>query len=170
MTILQQQALVARVRDERMDGEVAMFLLGACCVLTTGRHAQTYGLVALRTSYAALPHVDGAGREERRFNRDYLNEHSRDRKWGGEAQLRALARHFEVDVVVIDREEPDSKVLLFECHSNRLRRSKDWEVDIVPRLARQRSSDWPRTDEVKYPLVVLHWVMGRTHYEPALYM
>ena len=62
----------------------------------------------------------------------------------------------EVDVVVIDREAPDSKVLMSECHSIRLNRPKVWEVDVVPRLARQRASDWPCADERPYPLVVLH--------------
>ena len=86
-----------------------MFLLGdgVCRVLTTGRAAlgattnkqaplrdaqRPFGLVALRTSYAALPHVDGAGFEERRFNHHCLNEHLRDRKWGGEIASGAARR------------------------------------------------------------------------------
>ena len=106
--------------------------------------------------------------EELRFNHMYLATHGADRKWGGEPQLRAVAQHFEVDVVVLDQEAPDSLVMLVQCHMDRVRRFKDWAADIVPRLARQRAADWPRADERPYPLVVLHWVMARCHYEPAL--
>ena len=72
-------------------------------------------------------------------------------------------------MVVLDESMPQSKVILYECgHTAVMRGTREWDGYVVPRLLREQHPGWPRGADHRVRLVVLHWVMGRKHFEPAL--
>ena len=98
-------------------------------------------------------------------------------------QIRAAAEMLGVDIVVLDEQHHRASVPLFTCGGSNARglivaRSVDWERDVVPRLQRQRQRVWPDAAddttrarferERNVQLVVVHWVGGGNHYEPAM--
>ena len=95
---------------------------------------------------------------------------------------------WQVDIAIVDELDPpltaSAFVTLFgvgfhSAHSGRdiMARNASWEGEVVPRLRRQAAHSpgagegdiiGPLEREQHIPLIVLHWVWGRQHYEPAL--
>ena len=109
----------------------------------------------------------------RRLNRAAILAHrDNDRCWANDMIFKATSAVLDIDIAIVDEREPHDRVqiaLRAEAEApGFVIPTRSWRGELLPRLLRQQhelatSGRMPAT-----PLVVLHWVTNRQHYEPAL--
>ena len=109
----------------------------------------------------------------RRLNRAAILAHrDDDRCWANDAIIKATSAVLAIDIVIVDEREPHDRVQIAlraeaEAHGF-IHPTRSWRNELLPRLLQQQHELATSGRTPATPLIVLHWVTNRQHYEPAL--
>ena len=109
----------------------------------------------------------------RRLNRAAILTHrENDRCWANDAIIKATSAVLGIDIVIVDEREPHDRVqiaLRAEAETpGFVFPTRSWCNELLPRLLQQQHELTTNGRAPATPLIVLHWVANRQHYEPAL--
>ena len=95
-----------------------------------------------------------------------------DRCWANDMIFKATSAVLGIDIAVVDEREPHDRVqiaLRAEAETPGLViPTRSWRGELLPRLLQQQREFAASGRVPATPLIVLHWVTNRQHYEPAL--